>query len=74
VSDVTLKGVAQQVEQLTVEDKLALLTVLAESLQRQVRSQPRPLSAYYGLGAGQGFKSAAEADAFIREERSGWEQ
>ena len=47
--------------------------VLVESLRRQARVQRRTLGAYYGLGAGQGFKTAQEVDTLIKEERAAWE-
>ncbi|MBC7251429.1 MAG: hypothetical protein H5T62_14245 [Anaerolineae bacterium] len=74
MSSSALKDLAQQLEQLDAEDKLALLALLAESLRRQIRPERRPLSAYYGLGAGQGFKTAVDVDTFIQEERASWER
>ncbi len=69
-----LKNLSHQVEQLSPEDKLSLLALLVESLRRQDRVQRRTLGTYYGLGAGQGFKTAQEVDTLIKEERAGWEQ
>jgi len=74
MSALALKTIAQQVEQLDLEDKLNLLSLLVESLRRQMRSAHRPLSAYFGVGAGRGFQTAEEVDAFIQEERSLWER
>ena len=74
MSSLALKDLAQQVEQLDAEDKLALLALLAESLRRQLRPERRPLSDYYAVGAGQGFKTATDVDTFIQEERASWER
>ncbi len=73
MSTPTVDDLSQQVERLSPEDKLSLLAVLVENLRRQVRPQQRKLSAYYGLGAGQGFETVQEVDTLIKEERAGWE-
>ncbi len=69
-----LKDLVRQVEKLDAQEKLALLAFLVESLRRQMRTQRRPLEAYYGLGAGRGFQTAQEVDAFIQQERALWER
>ena len=64
----------QVVEQLAPEDKWALLSLLIESLRRQTELPTRRrLCDYYGVGKGRGFRTAAEVDAFIQEERAAWE-
>jgi hypothetical protein len=69
-----LESLAQQVERLDAKDTLTLLALLIENLRRQIKSEHRPLSAYYGLGVGSGFKTAKEVDTFIQQERSLWER
>jgi hypothetical protein len=74
MSTLALENIARQVERLAPEDKLTLVALLIESLRRQMEPVRRPLSAYYGLGADSGFKTAKEVDAFIQQERALWER
>lgn len=74
MSSLALQNLTQQVEQLDAEDKLALLALLVESLRRQIQPQRRLLADYYGLGAGDGFKTAQEVDVFVQQERAQWER
>ncbi|MGQ9625369.1 MAG: hypothetical protein ACUVV0_00495 [Anaerolineae bacterium] len=70
----TIYQIEVLISKLNLEEKLALLNLLVESLRRELQPPPRPLSAYYGLGAGRGFKTVEEVDAFIRAEREAWER
>jgi hypothetical protein len=74
MSTQAFEDLAQQVDRLDTEGKLELLAHLVDSLRRQIRTDHRPLVTYYGLGAGQGFSSADEVDAFLKEERAQWER
>lgn len=74
MSAVALETIAQQIEQLALEEKWALLSMLIESLRRQTEPTRRQLCDYYGVGRGRGFRTAQEVDAHIEEERTSWEK
>jgi hypothetical protein len=73
MSAAALEMIAQEIEHLGPDEKWTLLSLLIESLRRQTEP-PRPsLLDYYGVGKGRGFRTAAEVDAYIKEERASWE-
>lgn len=74
MSVAAVETIAQQIKDLGPDEKWTLLSLLVESLRRQ-SAQPRPfLMDYYGVGRGRGFRTAAEVDAYIDEERASWER
>jgi hypothetical protein len=68
-----LEAIAQEIEQLGPDEKWTLLSLLVESLRRQPVPPRSSLMDYYGVGKGRGFRTAAEVDAYIEEERASWE-
>jgi hypothetical protein len=74
MSTPALEDLTRQANQLDAEDKLELLARLVESLRGQLEPAYVPLITYYGAGAGQGFQTAEEVDAHLREERAQWER
>ena len=79
---VTLAEVLAQAEKLTLEEQLTLLARLAERV-RVVYSQqpPKPkkltIDEYLeqaGYSGERSFRTAAEVDAYVREERGSWER
>ena len=74
MSAATLEMIAQEIEQLSPDEKWAPLSVLIESLRRQVKPPRRSLLDYYGAGQGRGFKTVHVVDTHIAEERASWKQ
>ena len=73
MSAAAMETIAQEIEHLGPEEKWTLLSLLLESLHRQVVPPRRSLMDYYGVGRGRGFRTAAEVDAYLDEERASWE-
>jgi hypothetical protein len=73
MSVAALETIAQEIEQLGPDEKLTLLSLLVDSLRRQVAPPGPSLMDYYGVGKGRSFRTAAEVDAYIDEERASWE-
>lgn len=74
MSAAALQSIAQEIEQLGPDDKWTLLSLLVESLRRQAEPSHRSLLDYYGVGQGRSFRTAAQVDAYIQEERTSWER
>ena len=69
-----LETIAQQIQRLGLEEKWTLLSILVESLHRDVQPPRRLLCDYYGIAKGRHFQTAREVDTFIEEERASWEE
>lgn len=74
MSAAALDSIVQQIDQLALEEKWRLLSMLVESLRRHAEPTHRQLGEYYGVGQGRGFRTAQEVDAFIEQERASWER
>jgi hypothetical protein len=70
---ITLDQVLQTSEQLSVPDQLRLISLLAQRLHGQLGDGGEPVDILSTLGLGAELWQEIDADAYIEQERSSWD-